>query len=384
MKICMIGYNIEPRRNEAINKQVFNISQCLTSKKNEIFIISISNKDITSYYDGIKIYSYKGIKSIYEIRKAIKKEKPDVIHDHFGMIGSSLITLLLTRGMHIKRFKTVYSTTFKLNKLRRLLSNFKFCDYLNEIIPRLILDNKFIRKKVFSFFDKIIFINKIQMLEEGSSKSFYIPPFISLPKESSTYKKEILKKQLGILKNDKVMLYLGHASRKKGIYKIAGCLNSFLNKKNIKFLFAFSGIGKEEKHFIVKYKKYNPIVTYPFKKNISDLYAISNVFILPLIFPWAATTTPLTILESLKLDTPVIITKNKFLDDIIFEKKNGYILENLNKSDNIIQAINFFIKKDKEHGMVLKYSKNKLNESTQDKLKTAYNNIYILDNLKNS
>ena len=159
MKICMIGYNIEPRRNEAINKQVFNISQCLTSKKNEIFIISISNKDITSYYDGIKIYSYKGIKSIYEIRKAIKKEKPDVIHDHFGMIGSSLITLLLTRGMHIKRFKTVYSTTFKLNKLRRLLSNFKFCDYLNEIIPRLILDNKFIRKKVFSFFDKIIFIN---------------------------------------------------------------------------------------------------------------------------------------------------------------------------------------------------------------------------------
>jgi len=374
MKIFMIGYNLEQGRKEAINKQVFNISKNLVLEGNEVSIISISNHEEITKKEGVVFYSFKGLKSIFKIKKFIEKERPDIIHDHFGLLGSSFLTLFLTKNFGCKKIKTIYATQFKIKDILKASYYLLFNDFFYEIFPRFFLDNKFVRILIFKSFQKLVFINNLQKLNEGKHQdSIYIPPFISLPKENKD--KERLKKKLKIGRNDKIILYLGHASRKKGIFQIANCLKLFKEEDNIKFLFAFSGMGSEEKKFIKKYKKHKKQIRFSNKDNISDIYSISDVFILPLLFPWGATTTPLTILESLKSKTPVITTKNKYLKNIIQECNNGIILVNLS-SKKLKESILFFLNRENNKLITWNSSKDKIRESKEEKIAKLYLNIY--------
>ena len=361
MKIMMIGYYLIPEYVEAIKKSVFIISESL-SYKHEIIFITPGAKDKIINYNGIKIYTigvpgfgfYNFLKSIPHFikksREIIKNERPDIIHDHFGLYGSSMITNRIVRDSHIPLIKTVYTHPVKVRDIRLFFQNPGINKTVQEYIPNFLLNNKTLFSKVTKNFNSLIYQTNTLRYELKSNpdvRSCYIPNGIDY-KEFSTAKK-VYKEEIKefiqynqIEESTKNIFYLGHFSAQKGIDYIIKAMPTVIKEiKNVKFIFAWSGKGEFDYYYEkIKKKNLDKYTIFLGKVDPKIAFAPMDLFILPLVCPWGTISSPSTILESMASGTSVISTRVGSIPEIL--KGRGFLIPPLDSrklSESIIYAL---------------------------------------------
>ena len=147
---------------------------------------------------------------------------------------------------------------------------------------------------------------------------------------------EKLKKSLQTSSSHKVILSAGRLNTQKGFeYLIETAKIAQDNKQAWDFVIL--GIGDQESYLNDKISKYNlkNIKLLGFKKNIYEYYLCADVFVLSSV----SEGTPNVVLEAMSYKCPVIATNVNGVNEIIENKRNGWIVP-AKDSKAIYQAIN--------------------------------------------
>ena len=211
---------------------------------------------------------------------------------------------------------------------------------------------KILKKYIISYYktaDHLVVVNpnlKKDMIKAGldESKIKYIPNFVSkemFHKKSSSEIYE-LKKNMGLKKNDFVVLSAGQVQSRKGVLDFVEVAKRL---PNMTFIWAggFSFDVITDGHNELKKIMNKPPKNVRFlgiipREEMNDLYNIADVFFMPSyneLFP-------MTILEAVSTGTPIVLRDLELYEDILFKKylkgKNNdefvHLLEKLKQDKN--------------------------------------------------
>ena len=137
--------------------------------------------------------------------------------------------------------------------------------------------------------------------------------------------KDDLRRKWGFSKEDFLILFVGYDTKRKGLHLLFKILPELPEK--VKLLVAGAeGKNTERIHYLGKIK------------NVRELYALTDLFVLPTLYDPSSLAT----LEALASGTPVITTPNDGASEWIKEGLNGFISERnpLSLKSTIIKALN--------------------------------------------
>lgn len=351
MKVAFIGFNLSENRKEAVRNIVYGLARTLKKNKIEVFIITNGSSNRVLNVEGLKVYEIKSDKTIYKlglnlfefisgVKLVIEKEKPDVIHDHFVLSGSSfLVTSHLKKFNKIKFVKSIYNKPLSFKDFNKIISPFNFRYLMYEGFIRLVLDNRFLAKFVFSKFKYLIYhdsdIGRTLSSLKVSTKHAKLP--IGINRSSFTREKDQEKNRYFNLS------YLGHASFKKGldIFLDAGAVLLHKNQ-SIRLNFAISDTAEASSRYkkkILKLKRKFPgRVILLGKVTPREFFSNSDIVVFPLLHDWSAISPPLSIIEAMSSGSIVLAANVCGAGEFIKDKNNGFLLEKNNK-EYLVESI---------------------------------------------
>lgn len=269
---------------------------------------SIANKlkDENITYNPLKRFNY------FEIKKSIKKNKPDIIHAHD--YKASIIAALFSKNAKI--ISHIHGNNKKVRKLN-----------LNSIIY-LISACKF-HKIIWvskSSLDDYYFKNKIL------KKSIVLYNIIDSEKVRSNSLKVNSKKNYDII-------YLGRIGYPKNVERLIDIIKIIVTY-NEKLKVAIVGNGpdfEKIKGKIKALKLQNNITLFGYLTNPYPILKNSKVLTMTSIYEG----TPMCVLEAMSLGKPVISTPIDGLNDIIMNDYNGYLTDdNYDYANKVLEIIN--------------------------------------------
>jgi len=161
------------------------------------------------------------LKSWWQLKKIILKEKPDVAHLHgYGLIFINIIAGIL-RKLKIKYIFTIHGypeTQNKSNKMIRLIWNM----YI-----------KIIMNRTLKFAEKIIYVSKYVQADKRNifpEKSAVIYNGIKFSDFEETKENINIRKKYNILKETKILFSLGRISEMKGFQNVIKLIPKFLEQ----------------------------------------------------------------------------------------------------------------------------------------------------------
>ncbi len=313
MKVCLVGHfddNIdEGVRN--ITKNIFN---------------NLKNTDIS-----IEIVEISSIKNL----KRIKNFNADIIHFILtptvsGIIISKLISIL---NLNSKVIISAIHPSIPKNKLLRIF-------------------------KV----DKVL----VQSLESNRLFSYlgfpteYLYNGVNVTKFCPNDEKIELREKYGISTDQFIVLHLASLKRERNL----DIFKEIQKKNNIQVLL----IGREnedfDKELVDELRKAECLVCIKHFKNIEDIYNLSDCYIFPTINKKACIETPLSVLEAMACNLPVISTKFGALPDL-YSNNNDNGLFFVNNDEDILEIIDILQNKNVEirtRNDILQYSWEKIIE----------------------
>jgi glycosyltransferase involved in cell wall biosynthesis len=315
-----------------------------------------------NYYEKFIYYSYKLvfriIFNLFFFKKFIftsgfygvnlKKNKlfneADIIHIHMMDNFVSLNTIknikkpivwtlrdwwIMRGGYHLRNFHK-----FDQNKswIERNISSFLFK-----------INKKFvINKKNIHF---IAISDRIKKDFEETYDETRIDRIYNLTDQENFYpeNQDNLKKSLNINTSKKIILF--GSSRISDPYKGSEYLESILSKLDPKLYFIIS-FGVNDRINLSKYN-FEHINFGEINNNneLRKIYSVSNLFLCTSVFESFGK----TVLESLLCSTPVVAFDVGAVNEIIVDRKNGYLAKPFD-IDDFILGINFLLNKEKEFG----------------------------------
>lgn len=153
----------------------------------------------------------------------------------------------------------------------------------------------------------------------------YIPPL--LPFEKSETERDRIKGKYNLPLNSKVILYVGSLKELKSPQTLLKAFNSldndFIVNNNLFLIFAGDGNLRTELIKIAEYSKRTIFLGNVPRENIPDLYEISDLYVITSKFE----ATPLSLLEAMYNQLPVIGSDVKGINTIIESGQNGILFE---------------------------------------------------------
>ena len=174
-----------------------------------------------------EITPFKDLKAVWQLYRLFKKEKPFIVHTHTPKAGTlGMIAAYFARVPH--RLHTIAGMPLleRTGKTRKLLDlvekmTFRFATrvYPNSFeMQNIVLRNKYTTE------------NKLKVLGNGSSngvdQSFFDPA------RYDDYRKNRMRKFLGIAKTDFVYLFIGRLVRDKGIEELIKAFDTISAERN--------------------------------------------------------------------------------------------------------------------------------------------------------
>ena len=186
------------------------------------------------------------------------------------------------------------------------------------------------------------------------------------------------RKELGLDKDDFVLLSVGELSERKNHEIIIKALSKLGNPK-IKYLIC--GQGDLQEHLTNKARELNVNVKFlGFREDILEISAITDLF----VFPSRQEGLPVALMEAMAAGLPVICSKIRGNIDLIEDGKGGYLVDP-NDSDGFADAIMRLYKNfDKSLNMGF-YNVRSVNKFGSSKVMDSMNQVYneIEDTNKN-
>jgi glycosyltransferase involved in cell wall biosynthesis len=334
MRICLINLDFAPYRSSGLTiygeKLARGISKkyettVITSHRGEkreehsnnirLIRIPISALDKTRWID----FSYKASKLVLELDK---KEEFDLIHFidvHFGY--SSYIPFVATLHQSFnQRLKAMgnlpYHSSFSNLVMRYFY--YKFAtrlerNALKKSIKLISVSNA--TKKEFVKEYKIK-SSKIDVIHSGIDTNFFKPR-----------KVDELKERLH-LENEKILLYVGFTTPRKGIEYVAGALKKL--DENVKLMI----VGKWEKGYREKFYNYlgrdrKKIIEVGYVEDdeMPNYYSIADIFVLPSLLEGFG----FPLVEAMACETPVIATKVGSIPEVVGDC--GILVKSMSSSE---------------------------------------------------
>ena len=271
------------------------------------------NKDIVkSYKTSIfrDINFFKDIKSIFDTYKILKSERPDIIHAHSakgGIIGRFLGYLLKIKVLYTPQAFSFLSTE---NKFKRSIYIFIERFFTNNYSYLLASSNsereRGIKNKIFKIEKTLLYNNSIEDKLDSEELSIQV-----------TWPNEFI-------------CTVGRPSYQKNIELMI----DVLNEVNKEIHLVIMGVGfhsdklEEVKQKILKYNLSDKVTLIDWTKRTDIFNIIKNAKIYISTARYEGL--PYSIIESLALSTPCIVTDSDGNRDLIKNGYNGYVIKNEN------------------------------------------------------
>lgn len=258
----------------------------------------------------------KDLQAIYQLRRIVKEENPDIVHLHSSKAG--VIGRLACKGLGCKVVFTVHGWSFTDGIPSKKKIIYKFIERRMEpLTDKFICVSKYdykigIRDKVLKNPEKACVIyNGIDYQSDNKKKNQFSYPI----KYIMTARFSKQKDQASLIKAFKLV-----------------------QNNNCKLIFVGEGpTMNESKELVRKYNLENSVKFVGFQKNVNAYLNDSDVFVLSTHYEGL----PISIIEALSHGMPVIATNVGGNSELVNNKKNGFLVNNINE---LKDAIDYFAK----------------------------------------
>lgn len=304
--VCSNGEIVEKLRNEGFKVNTINIDR--------------------------KINPLSNIKSVYNMYKFFKAEKPDIVHVHtpvaavLGRIAAKLAKvpniIYTAHGFyfHENMKPIVYKIFLTIEKIMaKYFTDFIFTQNAED--AKTAVDNRFIKE------------NKVIAIGNGVDIYGKFNPKNIVNKEI-----ENLYKELGISSDDKVVSFIGRLVKEKGILDL---LDSYkdINHENIKFIITGDVLKGERDtetvNLLEEYKSNKNIIFTGKRSDVHNILYISDIFCLPSYREGM----PRSIIEAMAMECAVVATNIRGSREEVVDGETGKLVS-LNSPKEIADSIN--------------------------------------------
>ncbi|MFN0047752.1 MAG: glycosyltransferase family 4 protein [Cytophagales bacterium] len=263
---------------------------------------NLFNRDITIINIPYNIYVLKNL------RTYLVNNNPDVIHTHLG--HADLIGMLASIGLKSKLVCTMHNIWFKRNSLDYLIF---FCYF---VLFKFITSNHSVICISKSVYDHVknrlgVSINKIFLV------------YNAIPELKVNESKAELRKLLGFVDDQFVVLFVGRLSQQKSVSTLIRCAPLLIEKiPNLRIILVGEGkMENELRHLIEQLSVENHVEFRGVVENPEYYFKASDIFVLPSIFEGFG----IVILEAFRASLPVIATNIEGPSELIVNHKNGLL-----------------------------------------------------------
>lgn len=275
------------------------------------------------------------MKSIYQMYKLFKKEKPDIVHVHtpiaalLGRIAAKMAKvpniIYTAHGFyfHENMSRLKYKLFYNIEKYAARF----FTDYLftqSEEDGQLAIADNFLPKERITIISNGVDVNKK-----------FNPLYID------NKKLEDLKSEFDIQPNDKVITFIGRLVEEKGIFDLLEAFDQ-INSTNIKLLVVGEASSSERdqdaKTNLSEFKNKNVIFT-GYRKDIPEILTLTDIYCLPSYREGM----PRSIIEAMAMECAIVATNIRGSREEVDHESNGYLVELKNPvklSEILINLIN--------------------------------------------
>ena len=307
-----------------------------------------------------KPFSFKNIKGLFILKKLIKKEEYSIISCHTPVGG--FLGRMCTIGLKNKPVVIYTAHGFHFYKKSKIINWILYYP---------------IEKFLSRFTDCIITINQEDYdIAKGKFKAKHIELINGIGVDENKFnfgmtekEKYELRKSLGLEKDDFVIIYPARLDKNKNQIFLINCMEKLVNKSNKIHLLL---VGKDElngyyQSITIQKKLEKNIHFLGYRNDVNCLFKISNLMVSVSLREGL----PVSIIEAMICNLPVIATNCRGNRDLVEEGINGYIVP-INDVKRLQEKILYYINnKFCLKNNVDKYTKNVIKE----KMKIIYHNI---------
>lgn len=308
MRIAFIGEYLGPH-DEGMKNVMRSLANEL-SRDNDVTQITLRNEKYRFFQDKRIAFLSPNI------ARQIKEFRPSVIH-YIPYSGITLASFIRAKVL-----------TFYAQKAKMIMSCLQYwktdSSLLRTALPILKPDLVLVQSK-----------KSLEKLSAMGVRTAFLPNGVDLDKFSPRKQdvKKKLRRKYGIA--DKfVILHVGHLKECRNIR----VLGSLAGKDNLVLVVA-SGSTRADSRLVEFLRRKGVVIWSNYLHNIQDIYNLSDCYLFPTQEACASIEIPLSILEAMSCDLPIITSKFGGLPDI-FEEGNGfYYFDDIDEINENIQKI---------------------------------------------
>jgi glycosyltransferase involved in cell wall biosynthesis len=349
MKILQVSFSLD---NGGAEKFIVELSNEI-SKEHEVTLCTfkeIDNEMIPPKYlsSSVKFVSLHAnnkwhLKNTVKISRILKKTKPEVVHIHSSIV---LLNFLLL----IPRFrKIIFIHTIHCNLTKGYSKFFNLVDPLFYLYPR--LHHVCISKKIFEEFKKKYKKTSFFQIDNG---------IVPLLKTDDFAQTDIQLKKLIPIKPSRTLIAIGNYSDNKRFDMLMDIMAQFepCVKDVVLLLLGEDDTEKKRNFQKVLEKKPANVQILGLKANIADYLILSDALILSSSMEGM----PLVILEAMSLGKPIIASPAGGVADMIINRENGFLAEDLTEEALKAAVLNYLNASDSELHRISENNRKKFNE----------------------
>lgn len=356
---------------KGIGKHITDLYLQLNSEENEIYVLYGLDRSDNNFIRLIKPENrievkhlkkkigFNDILSVFEIKRILKRIKPDVVHLHSSKAGLS--GRIAAKLCGIK--KIIYSPhAYFFLKHKEKSLKFKIFLFAEKVLSKMFTDYTITTS---TGEDEVYSKYKI----DKNVKKDYIPHGIIEP----TVLKTDIKKERHIYNISDKDILVGAMARfeeQKDPYSTFEILDKISKEKNVKGIFFGDGSMYEEIKKKADEKNSNVILPGNIDNPELDL-RILDIYLTASLYEGL----PYTLVQSLALARPIVATNVVGNSDCVIDGKNGYLFE-VHNVDKAVENINKIIEDNLFDNMSKESYKLYRNKYSIDTMITKYKNIY--------
>lgn len=356
---------------KGIGKHITDLYSQLNSEENEIYVLYGLDRSDDNFIRLIKPENrievkhlkekigFNDISSVFEIKKILRRIKPDVVHLHSSKAGLS--GRIAAKLCGIK--KIIYSphAYFFLKQKEKSLK-FKMFLFAEKVLSKMFTDYTITTS---TGEDKVYSNYKI----DKNDKKVFIPHGIIEP---IVLKSDIAKerKKYNISEKDILIGAMARFEEQKDPNSTFKILDKISKKDNVKSIFFGDGSMYEEIKKKADEKNSNVILPGNIDNPELDL-RILDIYLTASLYEGL----PYTLVQSLALARPIVATNVVGNSDCVIDGKNGYLFE-VHNVDKAVENINKIIEDNLFDNMSKESYKLYRNKYSIDTMITKYKNIY--------
>ena len=317
----------------------------------EVIAISSSGKALQDVEknEGVRTYAVEmsrrisplnDLKSVWQLYKIFKREKPDIVHTHTPKAGTvGMLAAWLARvpiRLHTVAGLPLMETTGMKRKLLNYVEKWTY-RLATKVYPNSCGLKDFILQ------EKLCSDKKTHVIANGSSNG--IDTYFFSNERLDKGELINLRSSLHIALNDFVFIFVGRLVGDKGINELVSAFSK-LRKQNAKLLL----VGPlEEKldpllpNTLNEIRCNKSIISVGFQKDVRPYFAIANA----LAFPSYREGFPNVVMQAGAMGLPSIVTDINGCNEIIINKKNGIIIPAKNEK-KLLEAMHLFVDNENE------------------------------------